>query len=147
MCEFTFIRSHFARIRLLAEITCDYIQKRPRIMLKRLTVFRWRIRKIIAPRSLILDLCNDARPPGSSFAGMIFCLSARSIPTGAARRGDHSRLPLPRSLRRVTPRRNPTRHAHRNPNALRRIAIISRNGDGGGGSDTRSRFHRKYPPQ
>ncbi|KAL0128630.1 hypothetical protein PUN28_003781 [Cardiocondyla obscurior] len=55
-----------------------------------------------APRSLILDPCNDARPPGSSFAGMIFCLSARSIPTGMARCGDHSRLPLPRSLHRST---------------------------------------------
>lgn len=79
-------------------------------MLKDLTVSPARIRKIIARRSLILDPCNDAEASGILVCRNDF-LPFRSIDSD--RRGDHSQLPLPRSLRRVKPpRRNPTLGTH-----------------------------------
>jgi len=98
--------------------SCDIHRGRWK-MLKRLTVFPGRIRKIIARRSLILDPCNDEA------SGILVCrndfLPFRSI--DRARPASSAVVwsqPTPTSsiTRRATPRRNPTRHAHWNPNAL-----------------------------
>lgn len=92
-------------------------------MLKDLTVSPARIRKIIARRSLILDPCNDAEASGILVCRNDF-LPFRSIDSD--RRGDHSQLPLPRSLRRVKPpRRNPTLDTHVGESA-RTMYVVSR---------------------